>query len=123
MKKDAADVETDGRQADEQESRAAVALTVAWMLTCMSTAAGVLVVLALRLLILAFPAGGGRVHPLAQMAGVFLFVALLTGFLCLLLTPLALKVRRTRPPGPVVVGAVLIGLSPLLLLGALSLLS
>jgi len=102
-------------QPNAGESQAAVALTVAWMLTCMSTAVGVLAVLALELLMLAFPAAGGALHPLARMAGVFLFVALATGVLCLVFTPLAIKVRGTPPPRAVVVGAVLIGLSPFVL--------
>ena len=67
------------RQPDEHESRAAVALTVAWMLTCMSTAVGMFVVLALRLLMLAFPVAAGGIHPLGRIAGVLLFVALITG--------------------------------------------
>ena len=107
---------------EELESRAAVAVTVAWMLTCMSTAIGVLLVLALRLLMLALPTAEGRAHPLTQMAGVLLLVALTTGVLCLVFTPLALKVRQTRPPQPVVVGAVLIGLSPIVLFAVLAVL-
>lgn len=109
-------MDTGSGRTDEHESRAAVALTVAWMLTCLSTAAGVLVVLALELLMLTFPAAGGALHPLARMAGVFLFVALATGVLCLVFTPLAIKVRKIRPPRAVVFGALLIGLSPIVLL-------
>ena len=107
------------QQPDELESRGAVALTIAWMLTCLSTAVGVLVVLALRLLILAFPAAGGRVHPLAPMAGVFLFVALLTGLLCLLFTPLTLRARRRSPPRAVTIGALLIAIAPFIVLAVL----
>jgi hypothetical protein len=110
------------QQPDAQESRPAVALTIAWMLTCMSTAAGVLVVLALRLLMLAFPAAAAGAHPLERTSGILLFVALTTGLMCLLLTPLALMVRRIAPPRAVTVGAILIALSPLLLLVVLLLL-
>jgi hypothetical protein len=110
------------RSLDAEESRPAIALTIAWMLTCMSTAAGVLVVMALRLLMLAFPAAGPGAHPLERTSGVLLFGALTTGLLCLLLTPLALIVRRTRPPRAVTFGAILIALAPLLLLVVLLLL-
>ena len=103
-------------QPDESETRGAVALTIAWMLTCLSTAVAVMLVLALRLLMLAFPVAGGRVHPLTSMAGVFLFVALLTGLVCLLFTPLTLRVRRRSPPRAVTVGALLIGFSPIVVL-------
>jgi hypothetical protein len=101
---------------DANESRAAVALTVAWMLTCMSTAGGMFVVLGLRLLMLAFAAAAGGAHPLQRMAGVFLFVALMTGVMCLAMTPLVYRTRRNPPPQAVTVGAVLIGLAPIVLM-------
>jgi hypothetical protein len=101
------------RQPDERESRGAVALTVAWMLTCMSTAAGMFVVLVLRLLMLGFPVAAGGVHPLSRMADMFLFMALVTGGLCLLLTLLAHRTRQTAPPRPITIAAVLIGFSPI----------
>jgi hypothetical protein len=107
---------------DEHESRGAVALTIAWMLTCMSTAVAVFLVLALRLLALAFPAAAGGIHPLGRIAGAFLFVALMTGGLCLLFTPLTLMARRQSPPRAVTVGAVLIGLSPVILLAVIKIL-
>jgi hypothetical protein len=109
------------RQFDEGESRSAVALTVVWMLTCMSTAVGCFVLLALRLLILAFPVRGVRIHPLAQAAGVLLFVAMTTGVLCLVFTPLVYRVRIVPPPRTVTVGAIAIGLAPILLAILLSL--
>jgi len=108
-------------QPDEDESRGAVALTVAWMLTCMSTAAGMFVVLALRLLMIAFPVAAGGVHPLGRIAGVLLFVAITTGVLCLGFTPLIYRLRQRSPPRAITVGAILIGLSPILLLIVLSL--
>ena len=108
------------RQPDERESRGAVALTVAWMLTCMSTAAGLLVVLALRLLMIAFPMAAGGVHPLERVAGVLLAVALITGICCVVLTPLVYRVRQTPPPREITVGAVLIGVAPIVLLIVLS---
>lgn len=107
---------------DEHETRGAVALTIAWMLTCLSTATAVLLVMALRLLAIAFPVAAGGVHPLAKVAGVFLFVAVLTGGLCLLFTPLTLLARRQPPPRPITFAAVLIGAAPILLLAILSLL-
>ncbi len=107
---------------DELETRSAVALTVAWMLTCMSTAVGMFVVVAFRMLMLAFPVAAGAQHPFGRIAGVLLFVAIITGLVCLALTPLAYRVRATRPPRAVTIGAVLIGLSPIVLLVVLSVL-
>ncbi len=108
------------RLPDEHESRAAVAVTVAWMLTCMSTAMGMFVVLTLRLLMLAFPVAAGGIHPLARIAGVLLFVALATGAVCLLLTPLVHRVRAAAPPRAITVGAVLIGAAPMVLFAVLT---
>jgi hypothetical protein len=101
---------------DAGESRAAVALTVAWMLTCASTAVAMVVVLALWLVSLAFPFAGPRAHPLVVVAGMLLFVALATGLLCLLPTPLAYRVRAAAPPHAIGIAAVLIGLAPLITL-------
>jgi hypothetical protein len=101
------------RQPDAGETRAAVATTVVWMLTCLSTAAAMLMVLAFRLLIIEFPVAAGQRHPLAAVAGVLLLVALLTGVLCLGLTPLVYRVRRTRPPVAITAAAVLIGAAPM----------
>ncbi|MBW8885351.1 MAG: hypothetical protein JF612_11400 [Planctomycetia bacterium] len=109
------------RQLDANESRAAVALTVAWMLSCMSTAVGMLTVLALRLLMFAFPVAAAGDHPLGRIAGVLLFVALATGAVCVAFTPLVYRVRQAPPPSPITVGAVLIGISPIVLLIVLSL--
>ena len=103
-------------QRDELETRAAVAVTVAWMLTCMSTAVGMFVVLAFRLLMMAFPVVAGARHPFHRISSVLLFVAVITGALCLALTPLAHRVRARQPPRTVTIVAVAIGLSPIVLL-------
>lgn len=108
------------RSPDEFETRGAVSLTIAWMLTCLSTAVAVLLVISLHLLVLAFPAQTESTHPLAKIAGVFLFVALLTGLLCLIFTPLTLFARRRSPPRSITTGAVLIGLSPLIVYAVLA---
>jgi hypothetical protein len=107
---------------DASESRGAVALTVAWMLSCASTAVAMFVVLALWLVSLAFPFAGPRAHPLVVVAGMLLFVALATGLLCLLLTLLAYRVRKGPPPLAIGAAAVLIGLAPVVTLIVLALL-
>jgi hypothetical protein len=101
---------------DAGESRAAVALTVAWMLTCLSTAAGLVVVLALWLLMAGFPVATGGVHPLERMASVMLFVTVATGALCLVFTPLAMRVRQTPPPRAITIAAVVIGILPVIVI-------
>ena len=105
---------------DAGESRAAVALTVVWMLTCLATAVGLAVVFLLRGLMVAFPVAAGGDHPLARMAGVMLFVSVATGLLCLVFTPLALRVRQTPPPRSITVAAVVIGVLPLVVVAFLA---
>lgn len=100
----------------EQESRAAVALTVVWMLACLSTLAGVAVVLGLVGLMRFFPAAAGQRHPLAPVAGTLLVAALVTGVVNLLLVPIARRIRRVPPPRAVVRLSLLIGMLPLGLL-------
>ena len=104
------------RLPDAGESRAAVSLTVVWMLTCLATAAALAVVVALRLVMATFPGPAGGAHPLAQMASVLTFVAVVTGVMCLALTPLALRTRKTPPPRSVTVTALVIGALPILVL-------
>jgi hypothetical protein len=109
--------------AEAAETRAAVAVTVAWMLTCTSTAVAMVVIAALGLLSLIVPFAGQQKHPLLVVAGMLLMVALATGALCLGLTPLAYRVRRAAPPRAIAIAAVLIGLTPLVTLIVLALFS
>lgn len=88
----------------------------------MSTAVGMLTVLALRLLMLAFPVAQGSKHPLAQVSSVLLFAALITGVVCVAFTPLVYRVRKTPPPSSITVAAVMIGVAPIVLLVVLNLL-
>jgi hypothetical protein len=62
------------------------------------------------------PVAAGGVHPLARISGVMLFVAIVTGVVALVLTPLAYRVRLAPPPRAITVIAVLIGLLPLVVL-------
>jgi cytochrome c-type biogenesis protein CcmH/NrfG len=98
---------------EADESRAAVALTVGWMLSALSTLAALAVSGSTFLAMLAWPAPGAPAHPLAPLAGMMLLVAVTTGLVCLALTPLALLTRKGRPPIAVTLGAILIGVTPL----------
>lgn len=101
------------RKPDAGESQASVAITVVWMLTCLSTAAALLVVFGLWLLARLFPPAADHAHPFTSIAAVLLLVAAATGVLCLLFTPLAARVRQTPAPRSITISAVLIGLAPL----------
>lgn len=99
-----------------------MALTVAWMLSCLSTAVGLVVVAALWSIAWIAPTAGPQ-HPLARIAAVLLAVAAITGLVCLLLTPIVLAVRQVRPPRAIVIAAVVIGLLPVALILAVALAS
>jgi hypothetical protein len=96
---------------DAGESRGAVALTVAWMLLALSTLAAQVVALAVWLF--ARTAGiPGRPNYLMLVPTTLMMVALFTGILVLVLTPLAYRVRRARPPLSITIGAIVIALLP-----------
>lgn len=99
-----------------QESRAAVAITVVWMLACFSTLAGMAVVLGLVGLMRCFPAAAGQRHPLVPVAGTLLMVALITGGVNLLLMPLSRYLQQMPPPRAIVWLSLLAGILPLGLL-------
>ena len=99
----------------EPESRASVALTVAWMLTSFCTAAALFVAAPIWLVSRKLGPGGPQ-NPLAAIALVMLMVAALTGLTSLVLTPFALRIRQIPPPGAITIAAVLIGLAPFLAL-------
>lgn len=106
---------------DANESRAAVALTVAWMLTLLSTAAAMVTAACAWGLTLAMPAAPGAPHPLGLLPGLLIFVACATGILCLILTPLIHRVRVSPAPQSISIAAVLIGIAPLVTIAILSL--
>ncbi|SRR5690606_17112269 len=104
------------------EERSAEAATVAWMLAAVATLASQLVALAARI-----AAWGTEPQELSQAASIlpgwFLLCAVLTGLVCLALTPVVYRLRKRRPPLPVTIGAVVISLTPLVVLLVLSLLA
>jgi len=98
------------------ESRGAEAFTVFWMLTMMATLGAEVSSLITWGLLTA--AGNSDETPAAlrMLPGWLLAVALITGVLCLLLTPLAYRLRRAPPPTGVTLIAAAVGASPLLYL-------
>ena len=96
-----------------EERRAEVA-TVVWMLTALFTSAAETLGLVVRLFF-AFnpePASPESIAPLALLPGIALFGGLITGAICLVLTPVVYRLRRTPPPIMVTIFAVLVSLLP-----------
>ena len=97
----------------ETEERYAEAITVLWMLAAVATLAAELVSLGSRALLASTDRAAGMIGPIVPRW--FAFCALVTGTVCLLLTPLAWWVRRQKPPLSVTALAVAISLLPWLL--------
>lgn len=98
------------------ENRGGEAFTVFWMLTLMVTLGAELSALAVWGVSAA--AGDAEDLPvtLRLLPGWLLAVALITGLLCLLLTPLAYRLRAAPPPLGVTIIAFIVGASPLVVL-------
>ncbi len=93
-------------------------LGIAWMLTCVCTTVAMLVVLVLSVAAAMFPAPAAT-HPLNRIAAVLLFLAMVTGTLCLAFTLLVLRTRMIRPPRAITIAAVVIGAAPFIMLAVL----
>ena len=76
------------------EDRRSEVVTVAWMLTIVATL-GAEVVGGISLLL---TADWNAVESRSPLPSLMLFIAVVTGFICLLLTPLVHRFRRTPPP-------------------------
>lgn len=105
------------RPAAVPESRAAEAVTVAWMLCFLAT----VLAEALGLLTRMAMAFGVEMAAIRVLSITLLLVALLSGLVTLVLTPVAIKLRRHAPPRPVIIMACVTGILPLLTLVLLSL--
>ena len=80
------------------ESRAAEAVTVAWMLSVLATAAADVGALLLWLLGRFWPVPAGREQAWIFLPLLLAFMAAITGLVCLLLIPVVYRVRRDPPP-------------------------
>lgn len=92
------------------ESPNAVAGTVAWLLSALTTLLAMLVSLICRWIY-----SRNSESETYGGIGLFLFAATVTGIATLVLTFLVLRVRRTPPPRNVTRGAIVIGLLPFVL--------
>ena len=96
---------------EQQGVRPQQVLAIAWMLTCVCTTMAMLMVLVLSVLAAVFPAPVGM-HPLNQIAVALLFLAVVTGTLCLAFTLLVLRTRMIHPPRAITIAALIIGAAP-----------
>jgi len=98
------------------EQRYADALTIMWMLSAVATLAAQLVAGLAKVIV--FFAGQQELPKMVArvLPGWFLLCSVLSGIVCLILTPLAWHVRRHKPPISIMVTAIVIGVVPLIAL-------
>ncbi len=99
---------------DADESRGAVATTVAWMLLTLSCAAAQVVAFAMWLVARQVQVPVDRPNALYLIPSTLMIVAVVSGLLVLTLTPITYYVRKARPPRAVTIVAVLIALLPMI---------
>jgi hypothetical protein len=100
-----------------QEERRAEAATVAWMLTTLTTAAGLVCCGGATLLVWRFETPPTS---LAMLPGLLMLMSTVAGLVVLILTPVVLRLRNAQPPKSITVGAVLIGAAPIVLLAVMA---
>ena len=82
----------------------------------MATMFAELVAVAAYAAMLYYPGPVDKPHPLGLLSNTLFFVAILSGLLCLALTPLAYRIRRQKPPTMIIMAAVVAGALPLIVL-------
>ncbi len=110
---------TRGRLAESvegQESRGAVAVTVAWMLTLMATVLSVVGTLFTHLLASWVQPEGDEPNLLLALSGLLLFTGIVSATICLALTVAANRLRRRAPPWTITIFACAACLIPWVLL-------
>jgi len=99
-----------GEMIRAQESNAANALTVGWMLAVMAvTAADIAAGLTYAMRLFGNPPGG-----LIMFSNVCLFVGMILGLVAIGLVPVVLRMRKYPPPQSVVAFAIIVGAAPIL---------
>jgi hypothetical protein len=93
------------------EDRRSEAVTVAWMLAIIATL-GAEIVGGVSLLVTSDWNASAETRSL--LPGLMLFIAVVTGVICLLLTPLVHRFRRDPPPAPIQYVAVTASVLPIL---------
>jgi hypothetical protein len=94
------------------EERRAEAATVAWMLCALCTFCAEGLGLIARITLAYSEEGELQPSAWSALPDVTLLVALVTGTLCLVLTPIVYRLGRTAPPAAITVVAILLGLTP-----------
>lgn len=98
------------------EDRRGEAVTVAWMLTMLATTASNALALVTALIMPALAANAERPGLALLLPRILLFIAAVTGAVCVVLTPLVYRFRRTPPPEAITAFGLIISVLPVLIL-------
>jgi hypothetical protein len=98
------------------EERTAEAATILWMLTALFTFCAELIGLLAKVYLVNVPELDESMQRLLLLPYITLGIGVVSGILCLLLTPVVYRLRKTPPPPLITVFAVLIGSAPLMTL-------
>lgn len=99
-------------QPTDGESRQSVAVTVAWMLSLLVTLAAELIAIPATILVKVNPQPAVKGISTANVADLFLFLALVTGLITVAMVPLVNRVRDVPPPRSVTIAALIAGAIP-----------
>ena len=94
------------------ESRASVAVTVAWMLALLATLAAEVIAIPATIISRLNPQPLGEGVTTAHIAELFLFLALVSGLLSAGLVPVVYRVRTIPPPRAIVIAALVAAAVP-----------
>ena len=107
------------REKKTQETAAAEAITVAWMLSMLATIGAE--VAAIVVFVWTVVASMNDESIVLRLPGILLYIALVTGIVCLILIPIAQKVRRKPAPSGITICALVVGVAPMVTVLVLSL--
>jgi hypothetical protein len=98
------------------EDRRGEAVTVAWMLTMLATTAANVLALVASLVMPTLVAKAESPGLALLLPRILLFIAAVTGAVCVVLTPLVYRFRRTPPPEAITAFGLIISILPVLIL-------
>lgn len=101
---------------DTGEDRRGEAATVAWMLTMLATTASNALALVAALIVPTLVANTEQPGLAPLLPRLLLFIAAVTGAVCVVLTPLVYRFRRTPPPEAITAFGLIISVLPVLIL-------
>lgn len=99
--------------AAQEETRASLTITVAWMLGALATIAAEVVGVLVNTIVVVTQSAPTWLQAISE---ILFFVASITGLMTLLITPVCLKARHVASPKPITLLVIVIATTPLVIL-------